>query len=95
MLVEQLAAVGITAQLQEVEWASPGCRMYQDRKFQSTVVGFDASTLTANALQRWMSDSDKNMINFSDAQYDQVMSEANATTDDADRTALYLQAEKI
>ena len=28
-------------------------------------------------------------------QYDQVMSEANATTDDAGRTALYLQAEKI
>lgn len=96
VLVEQLAAVGITAQLQEVEWNTWLQDVYQNRKFQSTVVGFDASTLTANAmLQRWMSDSDKNMINFSDAQYDQVMSEANATTDDADRTALYLQAEKI
>ncbi len=95
VLVEQLAAVGITAQLQEVEWNTWLQDVYQNRKFQSTVVGFDASTLTANAmLQRWMSDSDKNMINFSDAQYDQVMSEANATTDDADRTALYLQAEK-
>ena len=96
VLVEQLAAVGITAQLQEVEWNTWLQDVYQNRKFQSTVVGFDASTLTANAmLQRWMSDSDKNLINFSDAQYDQVMSEANATTDDADRTALYLQAEKI
>ena len=96
VLVEQLAAVGITAQLQEVEWNTWLQDVYHNRKFQSTVVGFDASTLTANAmLQRWMSDSDKNMINFSDAQYDQVMSEANATTDDADRTALYLQAEKI
>ena len=96
VLVEQLAAVGITAQLQEVEWNTWLQDVYQNRKFQSTVVGFDASTLTANAmLQRWMSDSDKNMINFSDAQYDQVMSEANATTDDAGRTALYLQAEKI
>lgn len=96
VLVEQLAAVGITAQLQEVEWNTWLQDVYQNRKFQSTVVGFDASTLTANAmLQRWMSNSDKNMINFSNAQYDQVMSEANATTDDADRTALYLQAEKI
>lgn len=96
VLVEQLAAVGITAQLQEVEWNTWLQDVYQNRKFQSTVVGFDASTLTANAmLQRWMSDSDKNMINFSDAQYDQVMSEANATADDSDRTALYLQAEKI
>lgn len=87
---------GHHGQLQEVEWNTWLQDVYQNRKFQSTVVGFDASTLTANAmLQRWMSDSDKNMINFSDAQYDQVMSEANATTDDAGRTALYLQAEKI
>ena len=96
VLVEQLKAIGVTAKIQQVEWDSWLSDVYADRKFQSTVVGFDASTLTANAmLQRWMSDSDKNMINFSDAQYDQVMSEANATTDDADRTALYLQAEKI
>ena len=96
VLVEQLAAVGITAQLQEVEWNTWLQDVYQNRKFQSTVVGFDASTLTANAmLQRWMSDSDKNMINFSDAQYDQVLSEATATTDEAGRPPLYLQAEKI
>ena len=34
-------------------------------------------------------------LNLKIREMDQVMSEANATTDDADRTALYLQAEKI
>lgn len=96
VIVEQLAAVGITAELEEVEWNTWLQRVYQERDFQSTVVGFDASNLTANALlQRWTSDSDKNMINFSNEEYDSVMAQANSTTDDAVRTELFKQAEKI
>ena len=96
VLVEQLGAVGITVQLQEVEWNTWLQRTYTERDFQSTVVGFDAANLTANALlQRWTSDSEKNMINFSNAEYDSVMAQANATTDDAARTALFKQAERI
>ena len=96
VLVEQLGAVGITVQLQEVEWNTWLQDVYQGRNFQATVVGFDAATLTANALlQRWTSDSDVNMINFSNAEYDSLIAQANATTDDAARTELYLQAERV
>lgn len=96
VLVEQLGAVGVRATIQEVEWNTWLQDVYQNRQFQSTVVGFDAANLTANAmLQRWTSDSGKNMINFSNAEYDQVMQQANATTDDEQRTALFKQAEKI
>ena len=96
VLVEQLGAVGITVEIEEVEWNTWLQRTYTERDFQSTVVGFDAANLTANALlQRWTSDSEKNMINFSNAEYDSVMAQANATTDDAARTALFKQAERI
>ena len=96
VLVEQLGAVGITVEIDEVEWNTWLQRTYTERDFQSTVVGFDAANLTANALlQRWTSDSEKNMINFSNAEYDSVMAQANATTDDAARTALFKQAERI
>ena len=96
VLVEQLGAVGIVVNLQEVEWNTWLQDVYQGRNFQSTVVGFDAAMLTANALlDRWVSDSDVNMINFSNAEYDSLIAEANATTDDAARTELYLQAERI
>ena len=96
VLVEQLGAVGITVEIEEVEWNTWLQRTYTERDFQSTVVGFDAANLTANALlQRWTSDSEKNMINFSNAEYDSVKAQANATTDDAARTALFKQAERI
>ena len=96
VLVEQLGAVGITVEIEEVEWHTWLQRTYTERDFQSTVVGFDAANLTANALlQRWTSDSEKNMINFSNAEYDSVMAQANATTDDAARTALFKQVERI
>ena len=43
-------------------------------------------------LNRWMSDNDKNMINYNNPEYDKVMQEANASTDDAKQTELYKQA---
>ena len=66
---------------------------YTNRNFESTVIGFDAATLSAGALlNRWMSDNDKNMINYNNPEYDKVMQEANASTDDAKQTELYKQA---
>ena len=42
-----------------------------------------------------MSDSDKNMIGFSDSKYDELIAAANATTDDTERTSLYKEAERV
>ena len=96
VMVEQLAAVGITAELSEVEWNTWLQDVYANRNFEATVIGFDASNLTAKALlQRWTSDADKNMISFNNSAYDALIAQANETTDDAARTELYLQAERI
>lgn len=96
VLVDQLSQVGVTATLKEVEWETWLSEVYSGRNFESTVVGFDASALTADAmLARWMSDSSKNMINYSNPEYDEVMAKAQASTDDAEQTALYRQALEI
>ncbi len=90
VIVEQLKAVGITATIIPVEWETWVSDVYGGRDFQSTVVGFDASTMTARAmLERWTSDHGKNMINFNDAEYDEVFAQAAACTDDEEQTALY------
>ena len=96
VIAEQLKAVGIDAKINLVEWATWLSEVYQGRNFEATVVGFDASFLTARALlERWISDNSKNMINFNDPEYDRVLKEAFAATDEAEQTALYKQAEKI
>jgi peptide/nickel transport system substrate-binding protein len=96
VIAEQLSAVGITVTLNEVEWETWLSDVYANRDFESTVVGFDASAMTADAmLARWVSDSSKNMINYSNSQYDDVMAQAQACVDDEEQTALYKQALEI
>ena len=95
-VVRQLNDAGIKAELKEVEWNSWLKDVYQGRDFDSTISGFDASVLTANALlQRWVSTNGKNMIGFSNEEYDALISKATAETDDAVRTQLYKDAAAI
>ena len=96
VLAEELKAVGVNAKINLVEWATWLSDVYQGRKFEATVVGFDASFLTARALlERWISDNGKNMINFNDPEYDRVLKAAFTAVNDAEQTELYKQAEKI
>ena len=50
VVVEQLKAVGVTATIQPVEWETWVSEAYVGRNFQATLVGVDASTMTARAL---------------------------------------------
>lgn len=97
VLVEQLKAIGVNATINLVEWPTWLEDVYQSRNFESTVVGIDAtSAMTARAmLERFVSTSDKNFINFKDSQYDQIFTEAVSCTDDAEQTQLYKQLETI
>ena len=95
VLVQQLAAIGVTAAIEPIEWESWVSDVYVGRQFQSTVVGVDASNMTARALlERFTSDYGKNFINYSDPAYDQLFTQALATYDDAAQTEIYKQMER-
>jgi len=90
VIAEQLKQIGVTAEIKLVEWGTWLSDVYAGRDFQATVVGFDASTMTARALlERWTSDHAKNMINYNSAEYDSLFQQAHASYDDAEQTALY------
>ena len=93
---QELAQVGITAELNPIEWASWYSDVYKGRSFDATLVGFDTSVLSATGmLQRWTSNASKNMIGFSNAEYDEAYAAAVACTDDAEQTALYKRCLEI
>ena len=50
VVAEQLRAVGVNAKVQLVDWQTWYDDAYKARKFQSTVVGLDASYMTARAM---------------------------------------------
>ena len=96
VLVEQYKKIGVTAEIKLVEWNSWLEDVYMGRNFESTVIGVDASVLTAPALlSRFASDAKNNFINFSSKDYDAKYAEAVATTDDAKATTLYKECLQI
>lgn len=96
VIIEQLKAVGITATLVPVEWESWVSDVYRGRDYESTVCGIAADDMTAREmLIRYMSDNQKNFINFQDAQYDSLLARAMAATDSGEQVELYKQAQAV
>ena len=96
VIVEQLQAVGINATINQVEWNTWLEDVYRGRKYQSTIVSFDAHGVAASdMLARFQSDNEKNISNFSSEAYDAAYKKAASTTDDAAQTEAFKECERI
>lgn len=96
VVAQQMKAIGVTVDIQTVDWETWLSEVYQGRNYQSTIIGVDASTMTASAmLRRFTSDSGSNFVNFSDSEYDKIFKEAIACTDDAKQIELYGKLQTI
>ena len=95
VIAEQLSAVGITATLEPVEWATWLSDVYAGGKYQSTIIGLTANDMTARALlERFNSAADDNFIYYKNDDYDKLYAEAIATYDDEAQTAIYKDMER-
>lgn len=96
VVAEQLKQIGVTANIQLVEWETWLSEVYTNRNYEATVVGVDAASLTATALlERFTSDASDNFINFDSAAYDEAYAAAKASTDDEEKTKYYKECEEI
>ncbi len=96
VIVEQLEAIGVTAQIKKIEWNTWLEDVYNNKDYEATIVGFDASTLNASSLlYRYTSDAHNNMFNYSNADYDKAFAAAQATVDEAEQIKYYKECEKI
>ncbi|MDE6914169.1 MAG: ABC transporter substrate-binding protein [Lachnospiraceae bacterium] len=99
VVAEQLKQIGVTANIELIEWEAWLSDVYQGRDFEATLVGVDASTLTAGAmLSRFCSDAHNNFINYNNADYDTAYANAlaaEAASDDDKATEYYKECETI
>ena len=96
VIAEQLKEVGITANINPVEWQTWYQDAYRGREYEATVSAIAADDMTAREmLARYMTEDRKNFINFSDSEYDEVLAQAMAATDEEEQTRLYKRAEEI
>lgn len=96
VLADQLKAAGVTMNIELIEWNSWLSDVYTARDYQATVVGVDASRLTAAAmLERFTSTAHNNFVNYSNAEYDAMYEKATNAVDDEERTQYYKECERI
>ncbi len=99
VVAEQLKQINVTANIELIEWETWLNDVYQGRDFEATLVGVDASTLTAGAmLSRFRSDAHNNFINYNNQEYDAAYKEAlaaEAVMDDEKATEAYKKCETI
>jgi len=95
-VAQQLRAIGLNVTIQPVEWLTWYEEAYKGRNYQATVVGLDASNMTARAmLERFTSTSSKNFTNYNNPAYDALFQQAVSATDDAAQTAIYKDMQKM
>ena len=96
VVVEQLKAVGIDADIDPIDWNTWVSDVYVGRQYEATIVDFDASTMTARALlERFTSGHAKNISNFASDDYDAAFADATNAVNDADQVAAYKRCEAI
>ena len=96
VLSQQLANVGITANVQEVAWETWVSDVYKGSQFEATVSGIAASNMTAREmLERYTTGHSKNFIKFSDKEFDDVVARAMTTMDMEEQVTLYKRAQEI
>lgn len=96
VIADQLKKISVNVNIKSVDWETWLNKVYLGRDYQSTVIGVDASMMTARAmLERFNSDSGSNFTNFSNPEYDKTFKEAVACTDDAKQIELYGKLQTI
>lgn len=95
IFVEQLNQVGIQAKINQVEWSTWLEETYQAGEFQATVIAFDGTLAPGELMMRYVSDSSKNFMHYSNAEYDKVYTAAYESIDDEEKVKLYKEAQMI
>lgn len=94
MIKDQLAEVGINAEIEQIEWATWLQDVYTDRKFQATVVGMGGKVDPDKVLNRYESSYKRNMYNYNNPEYDALIAAGKAETDQAKRVEIYKQCQQ-
>ncbi len=93
IIADQLSKVGINATLEKIEWNSWLQDVYRGRNYQATVIGFDGKLNPSDWLAKYGTGADKNIANYSNAEYDELLAKALAAVKTEEKADLYHQME--
>lgn len=95
VVAEQLKKIGVTAEIKLIEWNSWLSDVYSGRQYESTLIGVDASSLTAGAmLDRFRSDAANNFTNYNNSEYDELYKKVYTASTEEERIKIYGELQK-
>lgn len=95
VVVEQLKQVGINAKINGVEWSTWLSDVYNGRQYQTTICGITCDLTPGYLLNRFVTTSAKNFINFNNEEYNEVFAKATATVNMEEKKEYYKQLQTI
>lgn len=93
IIKEQLAKVGIIVHIEEIEWATWLSDVYKARNYEMTVIGFEGKPSPYATLSRYVSTDPRNMVNFNNKKYDNIIKLVAKESDETIKTNLYKEAQ--
>ena len=95
VIADQLAKVGIKARLETIEWGTYLEQVYFGRNYELTALGHTGRLDPDPFLNRYVSDSKENYMNYHNPRYDELVEEGAVSTDPARRKEIYAEMQRI
>lgn len=95
IIVEQLKKVGITAKIELIDWTTWLNDVYTNHNYEATVIGVDSKLAPSDMMLRYKTGYSKNFTNYSNAEYDKLIDQATATTDDTQKIECYKKLQEM
>lgn len=96
VIVSQLKAIGVTATIQQVDWATWISQVYTNKEYVATIISVDGATLSPRSfLGRYVSTDSGNFFNYKSTAFDELYAKAQEELDEAKRVDIYKQAQKL
>ena len=94
IIADQLAKIGITAEVEVIEWGTWMSDVYTNRDYQMTVVNLSGKLDTQTFLKRYMS-TGSDFVKLDSGEVDEILSATPSMTDEAARHEAYVEVQKI
>ncbi len=95
VISQQLAAIGVTAKIETIEWGTWLEQVYQGADYETTIVGLSGKLDPDAILGRYESGYSSNFFRFSNEEYDGLISAARTETDNTKRAEEYRRCQEI
>ncbi len=95
VVAEQLKAAGINVTINAVEWGVWLEETYNGRQYEATICGITSDMTPGYLLNRFVSTSSKNFINFNSKEYDDTYAQALTCMTLEERAVYYKELQEI